>query len=155
MKTIFLFIIVSFSISGLKAQIREINIIQLDSLIKVSSQPLIVNFWATWCAPCLEELPYMQKVAEKERVLLVLVNMDNRSNFENKLEGFVKSRKIIASHFWLNETNADYFCPFIAEEWNGSIPATLFINNKKKLRIFKEEKLEEEELGDIVKKMLN
>ena len=47
---------------------------------------------------------------------------------------------------WLDETNADYFCPKVDEKWTGAIPATLFINNSKNYRKFMEEQLSEEEL---------
>ena len=55
-------------------------------------------------------------------------------------------RHITAPVLWLDETNADYFCPKVDAKWSGAIPATLFINSKTGYRNFIEEQLSHEEL---------
>ena len=154
MKRLLLFSIVClFTVAVMSQTISKVNILQLDSLIKHTNQPLVVNFWATWCAPCLEELPYIQKITAENNVLLVLVNLDTEANYLSKLKDFIKSRQIKAVHLWLNETNADYFCPVIDESWSGAIPASLFINNKKNFRFFYEEKIPEARFREVIEKL--
>lgn len=151
MKRLLLFIIPMVSLFRLQAQeIKEVSIMELDSVIRETSGPVVVNFWATWCAPCLEEIPYMQRLTAEKGVAFYLVNLDNRRNFDDKLKDFVKSRDFKAVHFWLNETNADYFCPIVDEDWSGSIPASLFIHREKQIRIFREEKIEEKDLEELL-----
>lgn len=151
MKRLLLFIIPMVSLFRLQAQeIKEVSIMELDSVIRETSGPVVVNFWATWCAPCLEEIPYMQRLTAEKGVAFYLVNLDNRRNFDDKLKDFVKSRDFKAVHFWLNETNADYFCPIVDEGWSGSIPASLFIHKEKQIRIFREEKIEEKDLEELL-----
>ena len=119
----------------------------LEKIIADSKRPLIINFWATFCKPCLEEIPHFQKLQskyEKEGLQLLFVSLDMQDDYPAKVNSFIKKRKMATS--WLDETNADYFCPRIDPAWTGAIPATLFINNKTQFRKFIEESLSEESL---------
>jgi thiol-disulfide isomerase/thioredoxin len=109
---------------------------------------LIVNFWATFCVPCIEEIPYFQKIVKnhaKDSVKLLLVSLDLKEDYV-KIRTVAAKRKFTASIVWLNETNADYFCPRIDSAWSGAIPASLFINNKTGYRKFCEEQIKEDKL---------
>ncbi|MGB3005554.1 MAG: TlpA disulfide reductase family protein, partial [Chitinophagaceae bacterium] len=129
-------IIFSLFISGFVfgQEIKSVKISEVEKIIAESKTPLIVNFWATWCMPCVEELPYFQqevKRHEKDSLKLLLVSLDFKEDFPNGISIFAVKRKITFPILWLNETNADYFCPKVDSKWSGSIPATLFINNNK------------------------
>lgn len=139
-------------------EIKRVKITELEKIITESKTPLIVNMWATWCLPCIEELPYFQKEAEEHRkdsVQLLLVSLDFKEVFPTGITKFMNKRKITAPVLWLDETNADYFCPKIDAKWSGSIPATLFINNKTGYRKFIEEQISHDELKKEIKTMLN
>jgi thiol-disulfide isomerase/thioredoxin len=129
-------------------EIKKIKISDLEKTIKESTTPLIVNFWATFCLPCIEEIPYFQKLVmkhKKDGVKLLLVSLDLKEDYA-KIKPLAAKRKFTAPIVWLNETNADYFCPKVDTSWSGSIPATLFINNKTGYRKFQEEQIKEEQL---------
>ena len=120
---------------------------ELDAFIQSTTKPTIINFWATWCAPCVEEMPWFNKIVNQNKnVELVFVSLDNNSAYPGKIQSFVKAKNISATLIWLNETNADIFCPIIDEDWAGSIPATLFINNSRNYRRFIEAQLSPTEL---------
>ncbi|MDP4262028.1 MAG: TlpA disulfide reductase family protein [Bacteroidota bacterium] len=126
--------------------VRKIKITDLEKTIKESKTPMVISFWATFCVPCVEEIPYFQewvKRYEKDSVKLLLVSLDLQEDY-SKIKPFAEKRKFTAPIAWLNETNADYFCPKIDSAWSGAIPATLFVNNKKGYRKFYEEKVPEE-----------
>ena len=146
-KIAFIFLlIVSFSVQA--QTIKKIKVTELESIIAASNGPFIVNFWATFCIPCIEEIPHFQKLAakyEKEGLKLLLVSLDMEDDY-NKVGPFAKKRGFTAPILWLDESNADYFIPRIDEKWSGAIPATLFINKKTGYRKFIEEQVSEEEL---------
>ena len=130
-------------------EIRRVKITDVEKIIAESTTPLVINMWATWCIPCIEELPYFLeevKAHKKDSIQLLLVSLDFKESFPEGIEKFVDKRKIDATVLWLDETNADYFCPKIDNKWSGAIPATLFINNKKSYRKFVEDQLSHEAL---------
>jgi len=145
MKSMILVIALAFGGPWLRAQeIRKVKITEVEKIIAESKTPLIVNMWATWCKPCIEELPYFLEEVKEHRedsLTLLLVSLDFADDYPGKIAGFAKKRKIDAPIIWLDETNADYFCPKIDPEWSGAIPATLFINNKTGYRKFVEEQI--------------
>jgi thiol-disulfide isomerase/thioredoxin len=146
-----LFIIASiFSFHFAEAQeIEKWKIENLEEKINNTEAPTIINFWATFCKPCIEEMPYFQELSKKYEasgVKLLLVSLDMADAYPTKINTFIKKYKITAPVVFLDETNADVFCPRVDESWSGAIPASLFINNKTGYRNFIEDQLTKEEL---------
>ena len=113
--------------------------------------------WATWCKPCVEEIPYFLeeiKDNKKDSLTILLVSLDFKEAFPAGISSFAKKRKFTAPIVWLDETNADYFAPKIDAKWSGAIPATLFINNKTGYRNFVEEQISHEQLKKEIKAIL-
>jgi thiol-disulfide isomerase/thioredoxin len=104
----------------------------------------VINFWATFCKPCNEEIPYFIRLADKyksKKVKLLLVSLDLPSYVPVRLPEFIKKNKYKTSHVWLNETDADRFCPMIDAKWSGAIPATIIVNNKTGYKKFTEDQI--------------
>lgn len=138
-------------------QVKSIKATELAATIKASKTPLIVNFWATFCVPCIEEMPYFQKLAKKyqsEKVALIFVSLDLKKDYPAKVNTIAKKLRLTYPVAWLNETNADYFCPIIDSTWTGGLPSSLFINNSKGYRRFIEEQLSREELAKEITAMV-
>ena len=156
-KQILFLVCVTAGINAHTQDVRAVKITALDSVIRHTSRPLIINFWATWCMPCIEELPYFRKQAAlhaKDSVELILVSLDMKDDYPQKVNAFVAKYKISTPVLWLNESNADYFCPVIDSVWSGSIPATLFINPYTNYRRFFEQQLKEDLLVKQIREML-
>ncbi|OSZ81764.1 hypothetical protein CAP35_00410 [Chitinophagaceae bacterium IBVUCB1] len=88
----------------------------------------VVNFWATWCGPCIKELPEFTKISKQfagKPVKILLVSLDFKEAYPKKIAAFVQKKKLEHEVVWLNETNANDFIPKIDDRWQGSIPATL------------------------------
>lgn len=145
-KTLFIITaFVFFSFCSFAQQVPVLKITDLEKRIKNDSDTTyIVNFWATWCAPCVKELPdfdSISKVYANKKVKVLLVTMDFKEDLEKKVLPFIKSKKIFSEVLLLDEVNGNYFIPKISNAWSGALPATLIINQKKNVNHFFEKKL--------------
>ena len=154
-----LLLFLACSILSVSAQeIPKWKVKDLEQFVKNSKKPTIISFWASFCKPCLEELPYFQALQKKYEhlgVQLVLVNLDMTEAYPNKIKKTATKQKLnLASIVFLDETNADLFCPVVDNSWSGAIPASLFINNEKGYRKFYEEQLSKATVEKEIKNML-
>src|SRR6478752_999353 len=115
----------------------------------------VVNFWATWCAPCVKELPHFEKLnSENKSVKVVLVSLDFKNQYEMTLLPFLKRKKIQSEVVLLTDKDYNSWLPIVDKDWSGSIPATLIIKDGKKTfaeKTFSSDK----ELNEFVKNSIN
>lgn len=150
-------LLVLFSLS---AKSQSVAPYTANDLIKRIANPdtmYVVNFWATWCAPCVKELPEFAAI-EKENtgkpVKVLLVSLDFKEDYPHKLVSFIKKKKLQHEVIWLNETNANSFIPKIENSWQGSIPATLLVYPKNEYRNFWEGVIKASRLQTLIDKQL-
>jgi thiol-disulfide isomerase/thioredoxin len=132
---------VSFTFSQ---KVSVIKITDLEKRINNSTDTTyIINFWATWCSPCVKELPDFDSIAKTcdPIVKILFISMDFKEDLQTKVVSFLKKRPLHSEVLLLDEVNGNYFIPRISEQWTGAIPATLILNNKKKHKEFYEKKL--------------
>jgi len=116
----------------------------------------VINFWATWCKPCVVELPYFEKIHAEQKennVEVLLVSLDMPSMWKTRLEPFVKNKGLKSKVVILDDPKQNDWIPKVAEEWSGGIPATLIYNKDK--RSFYEHGFTYEELNTELNKFLN
>jgi thiol-disulfide isomerase/thioredoxin len=131
------------------------KVTHLQDYIFKSDSILVINFWATFCKPCNEEIPYFQTTVNKykdQKVKLLLVSLDLKDEYPDKIRLFAEKNNYTNQIVWLNETNADYFCPKVDKKWMGGIPSTLIINPKTGYRKFFEQQLKQEQFETELKK---
>ena len=155
MKKIVIALFIFISLQGAQAQqIKKVKIADVLKMIDTSTVPLVVNFWATWCQPCVHELPWFEKniaAMKNEKVKLLLVSLDFAEDYPKAIAGFMKKNGYKSQVVWLNETDANVFCPAIDKAWEGAIPATIMVNNKKHYRKFLGQQLPEPRLQQELK----
>ncbi len=108
---------------------------QMENYINVhSSKTLVVNFWATWCKPCVKELPAFEKLGasyNSNDLSVILVSLDFPEQL-GQLKKFIKDRELKSEVLFLNDDNANEWIPKVSDKWSGAIPATLIVSNKTK-----------------------
>ena len=117
----------------------------------------VVNFWATWCKPCVTELPYFEQLHhtyKDQKFKVILVSLDLKKSIESKLIPFLKSRDIQSEVVLLADTRANDWIDKVNPEWSGSIPASVFFN-KNKYQFLEQEFDSYESLESIVKAFFN
>lgn len=93
----------------------------------------VINFWATWCAPCIKELPYFEKLnAENKNVKVILVSLDSKKDLDKKLIPFIEKRKLKSKVLLLADKDYNTWLSKVDADWSGAIPATLLLNGEKK-----------------------
>ena len=109
------------------------------------SKTYVVNFWATWCAPCIKELPYFEALNKNQNIDVLLVSLDFPQHKESRLLPFIKKNQLQSKVVHLDDTNETFWINAIDTTWSGAIPATIIYNNQKRgfyERLFTQKELE-------------
>ena len=140
MKFVYLLIfLVAFSANNVLGQkVEVIKFSQLQEIINTEAPSIkVINFWATWCKPCIEELPYFEEIHETYA----------GDNLEKK--------GLQSKLYLLDETDYNKIIDKIDTSWSGAIPATLIVDNRKNKKEFYERQFKEGELSQIIRTLIN
>lgn len=135
--------------NDVKLEIHDYNGLE-PYLTKEDNKTYVVNFWATWCAPCIKELPYFEKLNKNyydKNVEVLLVSLDFPSQYDKKLKPFIKKHDLQSKILVLDDVDQNTWIPKINENWDGAIPVTIIYNKDKREfydRTFTYEELETE-----------
>ncbi|MBN10327.1 MAG: thioredoxin [Flavobacteriaceae bacterium] len=144
---ILLFAIYSFAQT---TEVASFDYQQLQPLLHQNSESVqVVNFWATWCAPCIKELPYFEELNKLEGVEVLLVSLDFPKHKQKRLIPFVEKQKLQSKVVHLDDENENYWINEISTTWSGALPATLIYSQNR--RGFYEQSFTKSELFKEVK----
>lgn len=149
-----LLIILILFISSVSAtfsqEIRKISKAELTGILNNPSDKLhVVNFWATWCGPCVKELPDFQKTVNEtdgSKVEFLFISLDFPSDAEKKLLSFLKKNNYTFNVCLMTETDYNSWIDEVDPSWQGNIPATLFFNRARKIHHFVAESIDRSQL---------
>jgi thiol-disulfide isomerase/thioredoxin len=149
---------VLFSLPALNLFGQKIEYIKIPGLEKILNDPsdklFVINFWATWCPPCVAEIPVIVNAAkdyDPAKVRFILISLDFPSQIENKLIPFLKKNNITLQVDLMTDVDYNSWINKVDQNWQGDIPATLFFNNAKQKRYFHSGEL----TGPDLKKYIN
>ncbi len=138
-------------------KVKSLNYNELKPFLeKQDNKTYVVNFWATWCAPCVKELPYFEKIKQEynaKNVEVLLVSLDFPKQVEKKLIPFINRKQLKSEVVLLDDVNENVWIAAIDESWSGALPATLIYNRNK--RKFYEQSFDFETLENELKTFLN
>lgn len=138
MHKMILTLLLSLYIQGICAQdtvtLQQLSFADFKPYLHQESDTVhVVNFWATWCAPCVKELPYFERLSDEFQPLkVVLVSLDFKNQVESKLIPFLKDHEIRSQVIYLDETNANAWIDLVEPTWSGALPATLIYREGKR-----------------------
>lgn len=149
-----------FAFITLKAGGQEIRLINSDELAalswKSSDTTYVINFWATWCSPCVKEIEFFEELhvnSKDTKLKVVLVSLDFPNQVEKRLIPFLEQKKITAPVMLMTDLNYNAWIERVDKSWSGAIPATLIYNQDG--RVFLEQELSREELKKHVNQIMN
>ncbi|MEO5569988.1 MAG: TlpA disulfide reductase family protein [Bacteroidia bacterium] len=155
MAKLVLIVFLLLPLSSYSQQIEVVKFPYLESLLKNNSDTTyIINFWATWCKPCVKELPSFEELNSKygnQNVKVILVSLDFKRQLVTGLVPFVKEKNMKSKIVLLDEPDYNSWIDKIDKGWGGAIPATLVINNKKNVKNFYEKEFTFEELEQLMR----
>ena len=144
----FFFCCLTVSVCG-----QEVRVIKYPELLKIidgeDAELKVINFWATWCKPCIEELEVFEELNRQrssDNVKVILISLDFVEDLETKVKKFVSRRGLKSQVFLLDETDYNAFIDKVSPEWSGAIPATLIVNAASGKKMFYEKQFKEGEL---------
>lgn len=149
-------ILLTITFKGYSQEIQVVNYDQLDKIVKnAKDSVVVVNFWATWCKPCIEELPYFAEAgisSKNEPVKFLFVSMDFTSKKDKAEEVFSRNKlpgKVVLlnedPNIWINKLNP---------QWGGDIPYTFLQDKKGNRTHYPKTFATSEELINLIKKEL-
>ncbi|MES2520582.1 MAG: TlpA family protein disulfide reductase [Bacteroidota bacterium] len=140
---------------------EKVQIVKFEDLQKIinnaTDTTLIVHFWATWCRPCVEELPSFEKMSREystKKVRFLMVSMDFPKDVQDKVVPFLAKNKINSEVVLLDEPDYNAWIDDVDKEWSGTIPATLIVNLNMRKRVFFEGQVNLEHFLTELKEMI-
>lgn len=155
-------LIIIILLAGLPAAFaQKVELVDRNWITRMSQNnsdtTYVINFWATWCKPCVEEIPYFEKLNstyKDKKVKVIMVSCDFKKQLDTRVIPFIQNKKMLSKVVFMDESNPDNWIGKVDSKFTGAIPATLIINGSKDFRYFSEGETTFEKLEAIVKPII-
>ena len=85
---------------------------------------LVLNVWATWCVPCVEEMPDLAALSREDHVRVVGISIDDPEDIRSKVVPFLRKHAVPYPVFVKAAGSDEAFINALNREWTGAVPAT-------------------------------
>lgn len=158
MKIYSILLVTMLAMVSLKMNSQEVVVFDKFSdfeylLQKNNDTTYVINFWATWCKPCVNELPEFEEINQhfkNRKFKMILVSLDFDTQLNSKVIPFMLDQNIQSEVVLLADTKQNDWIDKVNKEWSGSIPVTVIYNND--FYFFKEGSMSYDELNEILTK---
>ena len=151
-----LFLLIGSVYLGLAQELKVTDYKGLEPYLeRETDTTYVINFWATWCKPCVKEMPAFQKLNREfagKPFKLLLVSLDFPSQIDSRLKPYIRENNIQAEVVVLDDPDSNTWISKVSKNWSGSLPGTLIYNRNS--RQFYEKTFEYHELKQIVNKLI-
>lgn len=139
MTLLFSFMFAFSAVSAPEAGKDDLKVVDYDGLVEYLRQyedkTVILNFWATWCVPCVKELPYFEQLTKEyagQDVVVVLVSLDFSKQVDTRLKPFLKKHNLQSKVVLLDDPDQNVWIDKVDPSWSGAIPATVLKKGDRK-----------------------
>ncbi|MBS1783233.1 MAG: TlpA family protein disulfide reductase [Bacteroidetes bacterium] len=125
-RSVLFFLLILSSFLAEAQSVSSSSVETLKSRIAHTDTVFVINFWATWCGPCVRELPEWNKLEmyySHKPVKVLLVSVDDASMYPKRLSKFAARKKIQPEIIWLTDPAAPFLMQ-LTSNWSGGIPFT-------------------------------
>jgi peroxiredoxin len=112
----------------------ELSLIGKEGIAKLvagdSENYRLINLWATWCGPCVTELPLLvdvNRMYRRRHFQLITISMDDPESKEDALK-ILKETHASTTNFISELTDTDEFAEVFDEKWPGPLPYTILVS---------------------------
>lgn len=138
--------------------VTQLDAAKLTALLaspKAGKKPLLINFWATWCAPCREEFPDLLSVNEKFKsrgLNFITISTDETDLINTEVPKVLRELKATALPAYLFPPDeSEQLIQMIDKTWSGQLPATFLYDAEGKLVFSHKGRVKADELEAAVK----
>ncbi len=139
---------------SLAQEVRAISFKEFEVMTQRNNDTTyIFNFWATWCGECVKELPNIEQINNTyldKKVKVIFISLDFKKDLETRLKTFVANHHLKSEVYLLDDIDYNSWIDKVNKDWDGSIPATLIVNNSKNIRLFYRKEFTFAELEKII-----
>lgn len=112
-------------------KVTQVDIDGLRKLIKPDGKPRLINFWATWCPPCMDEFPDLVKIDADYRgkIDLVTISLDELSEIDRDVPKFLADMKAEMPAYLLHTKDEGAAIRLVSRDWAGNLPMTVLYDS--------------------------
>lgn len=116
--------------------IKPINKDELERLLLRETDTIyVINFWATWCSPCVAEIGHFEELHKSvadRKLQVILINLDFPRQIDERVKPFITENKLTAKVLNMQDLDYNRWIPLVDSSWTGAIPATLIFTKDKR-----------------------